>query len=112
MNIKDYLDIKCSIVDGALLRYLPRPKGPSAELSEAMRYSVSAGGKRIRPILMLAIVRMFDMPAARVLAAACAVEYIHTSTLILDDLPCMDNSSLRRGKPSVHKRFGQSTAIL
>ncbi len=77
-----------------------------------MRYSVLAGGKRIRPILMLTIADMFNRPYGKILPAACSLEYTHTSTLILDDLPCMDNSDLRRGMVSVHKKFGESTAIL
>jgi geranylgeranyl diphosphate synthase type II len=112
MSVKIYLDKKRNMIDKALLGYLPRPQGPSSELVEAMRYSVKAPGKRIRPVLMLAIADMLNKPHARVLPAACAVEYVHTSTLILDDLPCMDDSDLRRGEASVHKRFGQSTAIL
>ena len=112
MKIQDYLDNKRKIIDKVLLKYLPRPKGPSGELAEAMRYSVLAGGKRIRPVIILAISDMLGMSYNKVLPTACAVEYIHTSTLILDDLPCMDNSYLRRGAASVHKKFGESTAIL
>lgn len=112
MSIEAYLDKKRKIVDKTLIKYLPKPKDRAEELIEAMRYSVLAGGKRLRPILMVAIADMFGKPYSKVLPAACAVEYIHTSTLILDDLPCMDNSDLRRGKPSLHKKFGESTAIL
>lgn len=112
MNMSDYLIKNKSIVDKALIKYLPQPEDISSELAEAMRYSITAGGKRLRPILMLAVARMFNKDPKLVLQAACAVEYIHTSTLVLDDLPCMDNSDLRRGSPSVHKKFGQSTAVL
>lgn len=112
MNIESYLGKKQNIIDSALIKYLPSAKGQAQELIKAMRYSVLVGGKRIRPILMLAIADMFNKPARQIMPAACAVEYIHTSTLILDDLPCMDDSALRRGSPSVHKRFGKATAIL
>ena len=112
MKMSDYLVKKQGMVDKALIKYLPQPENISSELVDAMRYSITAGGKRLRPILMIAVAGVFDKEPARVLQAACAVEYIHTSTLILDDLPCMDNSDLRRGSPSVHKKFGQSTAVL
>ncbi|OIO80487.1 MAG: hypothetical protein AUJ89_03215 [Candidatus Omnitrophica bacterium CG1_02_43_210] len=112
MNIESYLGKKQNIIDSALIKYLPSAKGQAQELIKAMRYSVLVGGKRIRPILMLAIADMFNKPARQIMPAACAVEYIHTLTLILDDLPCMDDSALRRGSPSVHKRFGKATAIL
>jgi len=112
MNIDVYLDKKRKIIDKALLRYLPAEKGLSSELIDAMRYSVMAGGKRIRPIIMMAIADMLNKTHAKVLPVACAVEYMHTSTLILDDLPCMDDSDLRRGRASLHKKYGQSTAVL
>jgi len=112
MDITEYLKKNRGIVNKALIEYLPKARNISAELTDAMRYSIAAGGKRLRPILMIATAEMFDKKPGRVLQAACAVEYVHTSTLILDDLPCMDNSDLRRGSPSVHKKFGQSTAIL
>lgn len=112
LNLYKCLLDKRKIVDEALLKYLPRAEGASKKLIEAMKYSVLIGGKRLRPILMLEIAEMFNRPPDRILQAACAVEYIHTSTLILDDLPSMDNSNMRRGSLSVHKKFGESTAIL
>ncbi len=112
MKIDTYLQQKQKIINRALLKYLPAPAGYAKELISAMRYSVLAGGKRIRPILMLVIAEMFNKLLSVVLPSACAIEYIHTSTLILDDLPCMDNSDLRRGVASTHKRFGEATAIL
>lgn len=112
MDINKYLDKKRRIVDKALLENLPSPRGYPRRLAEAMRYSISVGGKRLRPILMLAIADMLNKPSRQILPAACAAEYAHTSTLILDDLPCMDDSGLRRGKPSLHNKFGESTAIL
>ncbi len=96
------------LIDQALRRYLPK-KG---ELAEALRYSVFAGGKRFRPILMLEAARACGGNINKVLPAACAVEMIHTFTLIHDDLPAMDDSDLRRGKPTSHKVFGEDIAIL
>lgn len=96
------------LIELALRKYLPR-KG---KLAEALRYSVFAGGKRFRPILMLEAARACGGNIRKVLPAACAVEMTHTFTLIHDDLPAMDNSDLRRGKPTSHKRFGEDIAIL
>ncbi len=81
----------------------------------AMRYSVFAGGKRIRPILCLEAARIFDAGtelATPAMHPACAIEFIHTYSLIHDDLPALDNDDLRRGKPTCHKQFGEATAIL
>jgi geranylgeranyl diphosphate synthase type II len=83
-----------------------------APLAESMRYSLLAPGKRIRPRLSLASARLVGLPAAPATAAALALEMIHCFTLIHDDLPCMDNSDTRRGRPSNHKKFGESTALL
>lgn len=112
MDIEKYLDKRRRFIDSALLKNLPKPEGIASQLVEAMRYSVLIGGKRMRPILIFEIASIFNRPSRQILQAACAVEYIHTSTLILDDLPCMDNSNMRRGSLSVHKKFGESTAIL
>jgi len=104
---------KQAIVNKALKKYLLSVKASSpAGLYRAMEYSVMAGGKRIRPVLMLLIADVLGKPAGKVLPAACAAELIHTSTLILDDLPCMDDSALRRGRATCHVRFSDSTAIL
>ena len=83
-----------------------------AELLNAERYSLFAGGKRIRPLLTLEFCRLFDGEDAAALPFACAVEMVHTYSLIHDDLPCMDDDDLRRGKPTNHKVFGESTALL
>ena len=77
-----------------------------------MRYSVFAGGKRIRPILCLETARIFEPDVTPALHPACAIEFIHTYSLIHDDLPALDNDDLRRGKPTCHKKFGEATAIL
>src|SRR5579864_9531914 len=95
------------LVDTALDRYLPPEDALPAEVHRAMRYSVFAGGKRLRPILVIA-----GAPLESVLPPACAVELIHTYSLIHDDLPAMDNSPLRRGRPACHVVFGEATAVL
>jgi geranylgeranyl diphosphate synthase type II len=99
-------------VDAALERLLPPESALPASIHQAMRYSVFAGGKRIRPILCLETARIFAPEVAAALHPACAIEMIHTYSLIHDDLPALDNDDLRRGKPTCHKRFGEATAIL
>ncbi len=106
-----------SHVDAALERFLPKPPECPALLSEAMRYSLLGGGKRLRPILVIAaadaVARRARTPALELaLPAACAVEFIHTYSLIHDDLPAMDNDSLRRGRPTLHTVYGDGVAIL
>jgi geranylgeranyl diphosphate synthase type II len=99
-------------VDTHLEKLLPPEATPPASIHQAMRYSVLAGGKRIRPILCLETARIFDGDITPVLHPACAIEFIHTYSLIHDDLPALDNDDLRRGKPTSHKKFGEATAIL
>src|SRR6202451_3980316 len=99
-------------VDAALDRLLPPEDARPAIIHRAMRYSVMAGGKRVRPILCLESARIFSADIAPVLPIACALEFIHTYSLIHDDLPALDNEDLRRGKPTCHKKFGEATAIL
>lgn len=96
-------------IDAQLAAHLPNIQ---SRLVDAMRYSVMAGGKRIRPQLVLAACQCFDGDIKNAMHAACAVEYIHTYSLIHDDLPAMDNDDLRRGKPTCHKAFDDATAIL
>lgn len=96
-------------INSSLKKYLPKD---GSSLSQAMRYSMMAGGKRFRPILCLEAAKLFRTDIKRVIPAACAIEMIHTFTLIHDDLPAMDNSDLRRGKPACHKKFGENIAIL
>ncbi|HEV2356227.1 MAG TPA: farnesyl diphosphate synthase [bacterium] len=99
-------------IEGALGQFL-RADGRSEErLQEAMRHSVFAGGKRLRPILVLAGAEVSGMPAEAVLPAACAVEMVHTYSLVHDDLPAMDNSPTRRGLPTCHVLYGDAVAIL
>jgi geranylgeranyl diphosphate synthase type II len=99
-------------VDAALDRYLP-PEGDGAPgLAAAMRYSVLAGGKRVRPALVLAACRAVGGDEEAALPYACALEFVHTYSLIHDDLPAMDDDDVRRGKPTSHKAFGEAMAIL
>jgi geranylgeranyl diphosphate synthase type II len=99
-------------VDAQLERLMPGESVQPSSIHQAMRYSVFAGGKRIRPILCLETARIFEMDVAHALYPGCAIEFIHTYSLIHDDLPALDNDDLRRGKPTSHKKFGEATAIL
>jgi geranylgeranyl diphosphate synthase type II len=110
--LKAYLNDRQNIVEEALLRYLPSADNIPAEIYKAIHYSVFAGGKRIRPILCLAAVEASGGDIAQALPVACALELIHTYSLIHDDLPAMDNDDFRRGKPTSHKVFGEAIAIL
>lgn len=99
-------------VESALMRWLPRPNAPPETLHQAMRYSVLNGGKRIRPILVYAAGRALALKPEQLDAPACAVELIHSYSLVHDDLPAMDDDDLRRGQPTCHKAFDEATAIL
>ena len=116
MIYPDFFDSDRGLVDDALGIYLPPATAIPATIHEAMRYSVFAGGKRLRPILCVESAQLFAGPhdeAVEVaMPAACAVEFIHTYSLIHDDLPALDNDDLRRGKPTCHKKFGEAMAIL
>ena len=101
-----------SEIDAKLNEYLPPEDDPPEPIHEAMRYSVFAGGKRLRPILTLLAAEACCGSCEQALPAACAVEMIHTYSLIHDDLPAMDDDDLRRGKPTSHKVFGEAIAIL
>ncbi len=92
--------------------HVPPARARPARLHEAMRYSLEAGGKRLRPVLVLATAERFGVRDDRALPAAVAIECIHTYSLIHDDLPCMDNDDLRRGRPTAHKAFDEATALL
>jgi len=86
--------------------------GKAKNLESAMRYAVFPGGKRIRPLLVIAVSRMLKIPVKKILPAACGIELIHTFSLIHDDLPCMDNDDFRRGKPACHRQFTEAEALL
>ncbi len=117
MLIQEYFKSRGDIVEKALDRYLEQKDTEPKELYEAMRYSVFSGGKRTRPLLFCATYEMITgrknaSRLQRLVPIACALELVHTASLIHDDLPCMDNSDERRGKPSCHVKFGEATAIL
>ena len=112
MNLPSFFEEDRAAVDAALDRLLPGESTPPPSIHRAMRYSVQAGGKRVRPILCLEAARIFTADVAPVLPVACALEFVHTYSLIHDDLPALDNDDLRRGKPTCHKQFGEATAIL
>jgi farnesyl diphosphate synthase len=100
------------LVTVALDELLPRSDGPEQRLMEAMRYAALGPGKRLRPFFALEAAKMFDLEERPVLRAACALECIHAYSLVHDDLPCMDDDDLRRGKPTVHRAFDEATAVL
>ena len=111
-DLKRYLAKQRQCVDEALERLLNGKHFEGSSLREAMRYSIKAGGKRLRPILCLASTHAVGGKEEDALPVACALEMIHTYSLIHDDLPAMDDDALRRGKPTCHKAFGEATAIL
>src|SRR5262245_54687027 len=100
------------LINKYLEQALPAAAVPPKPIFEAMRYSIFAGGKRLRPILTLAVAESLGAEAERLLPVAAAIEMIHTYSLIHDDLPSMDNDDFRRGKPTSHKVFGEAIAIL
>jgi len=112
MNLPAFFEEDRAAVDAALDRLMPGENAQPPSIHRAMRYSVQAGGKRVRPILCLESARIFANDVSPVLPVACALEFIHTYSLIHDDLPALDNDDLRRGKPTCHKKFGEATAIL
>jgi geranylgeranyl diphosphate synthase type II len=112
MNLPAFFEEDRAAVDAALDRLMPGESAQPPSIHRAMRYSVQAGGKRVRPILCLESARIFTADVTPVLPVACALEFIHTYSLIHDDLPALDNDDLRRGKPTCHKQFGEATAIL
>lgn len=112
MNIHAYLKKQSKKIDKAVELYLPKPNEHPATLHKAMRYVVLSGGKRVRPILSLAACEAVGGRESDVMPAACAIEFIHNYSLVHDDLPCMDDDDLRRGKPTCHKKFSEETAVL
>ncbi|MBT7959879.1 MAG: polyprenyl synthetase family protein [Akkermansiaceae bacterium] len=111
-DLKPWLKSKQKEVDAALGRLLPRENTRPATIHKAMRYSVFAGGKRLRPILCLAAAEACGGKIENALAPACATEVMHTYSLVHDDLPCMDDDDLRRGRPTSHMVFGEGLAVL
>lgn len=112
MTQPDFFAEDQALVEEALESHLPPATTAPETIHSAMRYSVFAGGKRIRPILCIETARLFSKNVAAAVTAGCAIEFIHTYSLIHDDLPALDNDDLRRGKPTCHKKFGEAMAIL
>lgn len=112
MDIKNELSRIADLVTKELNQSFPQPDADYAELREAEIYSLLAGGKRIRPFLTLKMCSLFGGREEDALPLALAIEMIHTYSLIHDDLPCMDNDEMRRGKPTCHKRYGEANALL
>jgi farnesyl diphosphate synthase len=100
------------LVDATLDAVLPKPQGRQARVQEAMRYAIMAGGKRLRPFLVLHSARLFGVQDQRSLRVGAAIEALHTYSLVHDDLPCMDDDDLRRGRPTTHIAFDEMTAVL
>src|SRR5205814_5608834 len=111
-DLKAYLEARTATVNRALDRFLPKATAKPATIHKAMRYSLFAGGKRMRPALCLAAAAACGGLEQHAMPLACAVECIHTYSLIHDDLPAMDNDDFRRGKPTNHKIFGEGIAVL
>jgi geranylgeranyl diphosphate synthase, type II len=112
VNINEYFKGKSALVDRWLDRLLPSESETPSTIHQAMRYSIFAGGKRLRPILTIATGEIFGAAEEQLLPAACSIEMIHTYSLIHDDLPAMDNDDMRRGRPTNHVVYGEAMAIL
>jgi geranylgeranyl diphosphate synthase, type II len=110
--VAEYVRARRAEVEAMLATLLPSPPGCPASVADAMRYSLTAGGKRLRPVLCLASAEAVGGSTAAVLPAACAIELIHTYSLVHDDLPAMDDDSMRRGRPTLHVVAGEGMAIL
>jgi geranylgeranyl diphosphate synthase type II len=112
VRLREYLRERKTLVDSRLREHFPPMEGPAGVISKAMTYSLFAGGKRLRPVLVMASASVVGGREEDVLPVACALECIHTYSLIHDDLPAMDDDDLRRGKPTNHKVFGEAIALL
>ena len=112
LSLKPALDAVGTAIDQRFDKLLPIPTDPRKRLVEAMRYAAMGGGKRMRPLLVVASCDLFHVDKERALRAAIATECVHVYSLVHDDLPCMDDDDTRRGKPTVHKAFDEATAVL
>src|SRR6202051_1069349 len=112
LDFDRYLKERAALVERALAECVAESDGPASRLFEAMRYSLMAGGKRLRPVLALAACEAVGGTLDRAMGLACAIEMIHTYSLVHDDLPCMDDDDLRRGRPTNHKVYGEAIATL
>ena len=111
-QVAEHVAEAADVVTVALDQLLPRADGPEQRLTEAMRYAALGPGKRLRPFFAIETARMFDAEERSVLRAACALECVHAYSLVHDDLPCMDDDDVRRGRPTVHKAYDEATAVL
>ncbi|MDE2182004.1 MAG: polyprenyl synthetase family protein [Alphaproteobacteria bacterium] len=111
-SLSDALGDAAQAVEQMLERLLPKPHGLHGRVHEAMRYATFAGGKRLRPFLVIESARLFNVNAIPALRTAAAIEVLHTYSLVHDDLPCMDDDDLRRGRPTAHIAFDEATAVL
>lgn len=111
-SLKSELARTAEAVELALAEFLPRVTGQQSQVAEAMRYAALGGGKRLRPFLMVQSAALFNVPQAQVMPAAVALESLHVYSLVHDDLPCMDDDDIRRGKPTVHKAYSEAMAVL
>ncbi len=112
VNLAPSISASAKAVDAALQTMLPQPNGPQGRVQEAMRYATFAGGKRLRPFLVLHSARLFGVEDSHALRVGGAIEVLHTYSLVHDDLPCMDDDDLRRGRPTTHIAFDEMTAVL
>ena len=112
LEFENIMKSDIQLVESALTDHLPECKHGQDSVVEAMSYSLKNGGKRLRPVFCIEFAKCCGATAEDAIAFACALEYVHTYSLIHDDLPCMDNDDFRRGKPSCHKQFGEATALL
>jgi len=112
LPLSDWMKQSQAQIETALSDFLPSCAQVPTHLHEAMRYAVLDGGKRVRPLLVYAAGQLFDAPQDELTRAGCALEMIHAYSLVHDDMPCMDDDALRRGKPTVHVKFGEATALL
>ena len=110
--MNNILESHLNLIEKSIMNFVPSAGNSYAVIEKAMKYSLESGGKRVRPMLVLEFCRICDGDVEKALPFAAAVEFIHTYSLIHDDLPCMDNDDMRRGKPSCHKAFGESCALL
>lgn len=111
-ELQNAMDEAAAAVDKTISRLLPETDLPESPLYDAMRHGVLAGGKRLRPFMLMQAAALFNVDPARTRRVAAAIEFVHSYSLIHDDLPAMDNADLRRGKPTIHRKYDEATAIL
>ena len=112
MTFKEEMKERTEVIEKLLVKYLPKAEGYQSQIMEAMEYSVMAGGKRLRPILIMETYRLFGGEGALCEPFMAAMEMIHTHSLILDDLPALDNDDYRRGRLTTHKVYGEAMGVL